>query len=155
MMMVNYANSGLQCMSNSSRNYSLSVYVKCNKGISKANAVPVARKEDDCTYSVMLEVDKGCPYISLSVLLTFVTQNTPLFSVGFMVLGVALGLFGRSMWKTVVFGLVAFSCIIALVVSYHVSKYVHSFRSSYCTNTCYPSMRLSGVSGSRSSPAPS
>ncbi len=114
-MTVNYTGSGVQCMS-SGKNYSLVVYVRCNKDVTKAKAVPVATKSDNCSYIVVLEVDKGCPYLSVSILTTFINDNTPLFSVGFIVLGVALGLFGRSMWKTVVFGLVAFSCVIAILV---------------------------------------
>lgn len=115
-VVINYP--GATCKENELLNYTLLLYVKCNSGINKDTALPTLISKSECTYSVMLEVDKGCPIVSLSVILEFITMHTPLFSVGFIVLGVALGIFGRSMWPTVVFGLVTFSCIVVLMVLY-------------------------------------
>jgi len=108
-----------QCIADPTKNYSLSLYVKCNKNIKKENAVPKLISENPCEYQILLEVDRGCPIVSLSVLLSFITVHTPLFSVGFIVLGLALGIYGRSMWPTVIFGLVAFSVtILGMIIMY-------------------------------------
>ena len=117
-MLVDYTKLGQTCSANTSQNYSLTLYVKCNKDLKKENASLKVISESQCGYSIMMEVDKGCPVVSLSVIMAFITLHTPLFSVGFIVLGVALGIFGRSMWTTVIFGLVAFSATTASLVNF-------------------------------------
>jgi len=138
LVLVNYE--GKEC--NSLANYTLTLKVKCNKNIEKQNAVPILLNQTECAFSILLEVDKGCPIVSVSVILNFISIHTPLFSVGFMALGVALGIFGRSMWATVVFGLVMFTFIILSMVLFRLCiRY-------FFTSLYFLLMLLSGITGS-------
>ena len=88
---MDYSHIGRTCLEDPSKNYSFQVYIKCNGDVHKENANVTTTRDEPCTYSVLMEVDKGCPLVSVSVVVAFIEKHTPLFSIGFIFLGFALG----------------------------------------------------------------
>jgi hypothetical protein len=113
--MVNYSGLGLPCQGGL-QNYSLVVYVKCNKTIPRDSISPKVIVEEPCNYAIVIEASSGCPVFTISMVVSFIQNNILFFAMCFIVFGVALGFFGQSMWKTMVFALVAFTSIMLAVV---------------------------------------
>ena len=101
---------------NSSKNYSFVVYVKCNQSVQRAAAIPQIILEEPCNYAVLIESRSGCPVFTISMVVAFIQANVPFFAMCFIVFGLALGVFGRSMWKTMIFAIVAFTGIVLSMV---------------------------------------
>lgn len=112
-VVVDYSRIGLYC--NANTNYSFIVYVTCNNGLNKNQAIVSISSIDECKYAVIIEERAGCP-ADLSIIDTYVQMHKYIFSLGFIVFGVLLGIFGRSLWSTMIFVLVAISiCALCFV----------------------------------------
>lgn len=123
-IIVNYSSIGLKCPNNLSRNNSLVIYITCDQNASLDSKLqPILLQETPCEYSVLISAPQGCPVISTSTVIKFINDHTPFFSVAFIIFGVSMGLFGLSMWPTIIFGIVAFTGTTAIMVT--IIKYVY------------------------------
>ncbi len=102
MVRINYTGMGYTCNATNS-SFNLVVDVVCNHNIDREHAVPVLLANKSCTYQYLLEVNDACPKVDLSVIFTFINKYLVIFCIGFIVLGIIIGLFGRSMWTTIIF----------------------------------------------------
>ena len=110
-MAVNYSGLSYEC-GEVNHTYSLLLKIGCNKNIIREMAHPKMIASDPCNYEIYLEVDQGCPKVDLSVFRDFVNKYKALFALGFIIFGIIIGLFGRPMWPTIIFLLIA--CSVAL-----------------------------------------
>ncbi len=127
MVSVNYSAVGYPCPE-TNRTYELVVYVSCNKNVPKELAVPkIISSPDQCRYEILLEVDKGCPMVDLSMFWGFINRHLALFAIGFIILGIIIGAFGRSMWTTIIFLLFAITITSFFLVIFY--EYVLPFNT--------------------------
>eukprot|EP00826_Nyctotherus_ovalis_P061993 TRINITY_DN8889_c0_g1_i16.p1 TRINITY_DN8889_c0_g1~~TRINITY_DN8889_c0_g1_i16.p1 ORF type:complete len:446 (+),score=106.73 TRINITY_DN8889_c0_g1_i16:72-1409(+) len=100
-LLVNYSGVGLKC---GDGNYEILVYLTCDNSVSTALAAPaLLPSESPCVYSVLLAVEEGCPVVDWSKFWAFASSFWPLGTALLVAAGILFGVFGRSMWNTIMF----------------------------------------------------
>lgn len=100
-LLVNYSGIGLEC---GDGNYEVLVYLTCDNSASAALAAPaLLPSESPCVYSVLLAVEEGCPVVDWSKFWAFASSFWPLGTALLVAAGILFGVFGRSMWNTIMF----------------------------------------------------
>lgn len=64
-----------------------------------------------CDYQVLFESKSGCPVLNygkyIDTIADFLKSHTPIFAIVLMLLGVVIGIYGKTMWDIVIFVLFA------------------------------------------------
>lgn len=121
-LIVNYTSSGLPCYETGKNTtdafYEILMFVECNKSVSSSKAVPVITSVDDkrCKFMLRIQAETGCPIFNFSTFFKFIEVYKPLFAIGFILLGTIIGVFGKPMWKGILFILMAFTIISFLTI---------------------------------------
>ena len=83
--------------------------------------------ENECEYGILIKVANGCPMVDLSMIYKFFQTYSTFFAIGFVIVGMIIGVFGRPMWNSIVFLLFTMTVTgIFLVIFY---EYVLPFSS--------------------------
>jgi len=104
------------------------IFVGCDPLVPTNSAQPEMFDLSPCTYSVFLNVQDGCPLVDIGAITTKI--QSVFYQLGWIMfiiliaIGLGIGVYGRKMWKAIIFVLLALTFTGLILVLINLRHYI-------------------------------